>query len=320
LANNERANCFGMKAIWVGTLTFLFLMGAPWVQAQDASPVQPPPDAPVETRADVVVTGDQLNAAIAQTAQELQDNPHDAAIYVKLGRLFIQKNDNDSAIATLGQAIKIDPWNYQAFFNRGRSYKRKGDFQDAIADYDQAIHLNSRAFGSYTNRGQIYAMQGNLDQAIADETQSITITPTHSLPFNVRANCFAKKGEYEKAAADYASALQLSPNFNSALNNYAWLLATCPQDSVRDGKTAVEDATHACEQTHWMWPATIDTLAAAYAETGDFDSAIKWENKFLEYAISDATAEKARERLALYQSHQPYRREDGASSNEDGGQ
>jgi tetratricopeptide (TPR) repeat protein len=309
-----------MKAIWAGTLALLFLTGVTSVQAQDAPPVQPPPDAPVETRADVVVPADQLNAAIAQTAQELQDNPHDAAIYVKLGRLFIQKNDNDSAIATLSQAIKIDPWNYQAFFNRGRAYKRKGDFEDAIADYDQAIHLNPRAVGSYTNRGQIYALQGNLDQAIADETQSIAITPTHFTAFNVRANCFAKKGEYEKAANDYVSALLLSPNNQTALNNYAWLLATCPQDSVRNGKFAVDDAMRACEQTHWMFPAPVDTLAAAYAETGDFDSAIKWENKFLEYSISDATAEKARERLALYQSHKPYRREDGASFNGDGGQ
>jgi serine/threonine-protein kinase len=88
----------------------------------------------------------------------------------------------------------------------------------------------------------------------------------------------------------------------------AWLLATCWDDSIRDGKREVELATKACELTEWKDPVYVDTLAAAYAEAGKFDEAVKWEKKAMEQpgVLGPAALEQAKAQLKLYVAHKPY--------------
>jgi tetratricopeptide (TPR) repeat protein len=94
------------------------------------------------------------------------------------------------------------------------------------------------------------------------------------------------------------------------LNSHAWRQATYPAAELRNGPEAVENATKACELTNWQNPAYVDTLAAAYAEVGDFASAIEWQKKAI-----DLLTEQQRplfrpdfeSRLKRYESGQPAR-------------
>ncbi len=112
------------------------------------------------------------------------------------------------------------------------------------------------------------------------------------------------KKDYAQSNGRFRSAIRLEPTFALAYNNAAWLRATCPQDPFRNGSEAVELATRACELTDWNEPNYLDTLAAAYAEAGDFDSAIKYQTKAAELSPDDADL---MQHLALYKDHKPYR-------------
>jgi tetratricopeptide (TPR) repeat protein len=115
-----------------------------------------------------------------------------------------------------------------------------------------------------------------------------------------------RNGEYDKAIADYKQALAINPDSAKVYNALAWLYATCPDKKYRDGKKAVDSASKACHLTEGTaWPC-LDTLAAAYAESGDFEKAKQWEAKAIEMAPD---AKECRSRMELYKQGKPYREE-----------
>jgi len=219
------------------------------------------------------------------------------------------------AIANFDQALQLDPQSVPAYFSRGRANKLDGNYEQALRDYTQTIQINPKAVAAYVNRGQIYNLEGDHDRAIVDFNQAIQLDAGRPIPYLDRGVAEVAKGEYDQAIADFESAIKIDPNFSPAYNNLAVQLATCPVAAIRDGKKAVEYATKACELSQWGNLNQINTLAAACAEAGDFDNAIKWENKILETPdLIPEEAARARERLALYQAHQPYHREPNGQS------
>jgi len=116
-----------------------------------------------------------------------------------------------------------------------------------------------------------------------------------------------REGLFEGAAAHFAEAARLNPNDGNACNNHAMMLASCPEAKCRDGKKAVEAATRACELTQWKRPDFLDTLAAAYAEAGDFNAAVMWQTRAIEILTDERNRDAFRSRVALYEAKKPYR-------------
>ena len=104
---------------------------------------------------------------------------------------------------------------------------------------------------------------------------------------------------------DYRAAIAAKPHHAEAFNNLAWTLATCPQSEIRNGKEAVSAALQACELNSWKSPGTIGVLAAAYAENGQFESAVKYQQQALA-TIDGGSKAEFQERLKLYQGHKAY--------------
>ena len=194
--------------------------------------------------------------------------------------------------------------------NQAADLYKKGDFEGARHLYDVAIRDDPRLYLALYFRGEISMRQHRWELAVQDFNAALSKSPGFFLAAIRRGEANARLGRYELSLADYDKVLSLHPMIGSrgrAKTARAWLRATCPNPAFRDGKKAVEDAKGACNLCSWGDWLYIDTLAAAYAEAGDFDSAIKFEQKAISKAKNDDDTKGAQARLALYEKHQPYR-------------
>jgi tetratricopeptide (TPR) repeat protein len=148
-----------------------------------------------------------------------------------------------------------------------------------------------------------------LNEALADADAAVALAPDSVGAYFYRGRLRVSRREFPEARADFERALERSrgPQF-FLLNGVAWFFATCPDQSARDGRRAVDLATKACEVKQWKDDHALDTLAAAYAETGDFDQAIKWQSQALKlYGDAGDSRSGMQKRLALYKQHKAYR-------------
>jgi tetratricopeptide (TPR) repeat protein len=184
--------------------------------------------------------------------------------------------------------------------------------------YDIAIRYLTAALASDAKRedaayvhglrGDAYLGKGDSAKAAADYARAVNFIPKETAGYVLRGSTYEKLGNYKAAASDYAKGIALSPDDDAALNTLAWLRATCPEASVRDGREAIRASTKACELTRWKDPLPIDTVAAAYAEIGSFDQAVKFEQQALQLrSVAPENRPGMQERLASYQRRKPYR-------------
>jgi tetratricopeptide (TPR) repeat protein len=197
------------------------------------------------------------------------------------------------------------------YLRRGAARHSQGDLDGAISDFTKAIEIDSRDADAYDRRGEARRTRGDLDGAIADSTKAIEIDPRLVDAYVTRGLARRKKGDLDGAAADYTRSIAIDPNYADGYNALAWLLSTASRDSIRDGKRALELARKAAELTRWQDASVLDTLAAAHAEVGDFEEAIKWEKKALSLPelAKSSDADRVGQRLQLYVERKRYRQQ-----------
>ena len=131
--------------------------------------------------------------------------------------------------------------------------------------------------------------RGKTEDAIHGWSQAIASNPTFAHAYNNRAAAYVKTLKYEDGFKDYRKAIELEPTFARAHDNFAWALATCSDDQLRDAVAATKHADAACKLTqHNNWK-YLSTLAAANAEADKFDAAVRWIGKAIELAPETQT-------------------------------
>lgn len=188
---------------------------------------------------------------------------------------------------------------------------RKGDIVTAKRNVDEALQADPKSWPALYMRAQILATQGKYELAIRDCNEALRLYPGFIEVALLRARINVHLEKYAEALKEFNSLISMHPKrvtLARALSDRAWFQATCQNPSFRNGQQAVKDAKAACSIMVWKDEDMIDTLAAAYAETGDFDSAVRCAAQAL--AIKEITSfdsKRIQQHLTLFQQHKPIR-------------
>jgi tetratricopeptide (TPR) repeat protein len=257
-----------------------------------------------DARASAALLAGDYDAAISLYTEVIRANPKAALAYNGRALAYRYKKDPAKALADFDQAIRLKPFS-MFYYNRGVTRYETGDDKSAIADLTRALHDKSgdpraRAL-CLVARARCYINQAKSAPALSDLNAAIKLRED-SEAYRLRGIIHKVAHDYDKSLADYEKAISLDPKSASAYGTAAYLLSVCPAPKYRDGAKAVRYATKACELTEWHEAQEIETLAAAYAETGDFDKAVQFQKQ------AEEISKKANpDRLALYEKHQPLR-------------
>lgn len=248
--------------------------------------------------------------AIADYNEALRLDPKNAICIGNRGIARAELGELDAAIADYSNSIQLDPKNPIVYSNRANAWLAKDDLDLALADLNEAIRINPTLPEPYLNRGTLFDERGNLQRAIADYSTAIRLHPSFAIAYKARGDVRLKQQEYRQAVEDYSRSLELDPKNIPATNSLAWLLATCSDPSIRDGEKAVHYATRASELDNWQDWSLHDTLAAAYAESGNLSDAVRWQTKAAE-KVAPAQRAEVLSRLAMYRAGKPYHQPGG---------
>jgi tetratricopeptide (TPR) repeat protein len=235
--------------------------------------------------------------AIADYTKAIEIDPKDATTYYSRGCVWGQKGDYDKAIADYTKAIEIDPKVTGAYINRGNAWSYEGNYDKAIADYTKAIEIDPKVTRAYYGRGRAWGEKGDYDKSIVDLTKAIEINPKLSYAYDSRGYAWRKKGDYNKAIADYNKAIEIDQKDAYSYAGLAWLLAVCLESQFRNGVRAIELGKKAVDLRGTA--GNIGTLAAAYAEAGRFQEAIKTQER----AITKLKQEGGTQYLPEFEKH-----------------
>jgi tetratricopeptide (TPR) repeat protein len=248
----------------------------------------------------------EQDAALKDATEALRINPRSAPLYNNRALIFQAKKEYAKALEDYTQAFQLNPQYPLCLVNRATLWQAKKEYDKAIADCTQAIQTQPQFPNAYRQRAVAYHGKKEFDKAIADFDSALKFDPKSAQFHLERGNSFAAKNEHAKARADHEESLRLEPSSVATLATLALWLASCPEAKFRDGKRALELAqkAHKLERNNSL---AIQALAAAYAETGQFAEAVRWQ----EHALNDNALKNdkvARNRLELYRKMQPYRR------------
>jgi len=228
------------------------------------------------------------------------------AAYTHLAAAHIVGQQYDKAIEVCDSVIKADDDDPAHYIQRGVANRFLKNWDAAIADFTKALSLSKDNVAAISSRGFVYYLKGDHANAVKDFDAIVRLQPEDPMAYNNRGFNRQLTGDFESALADFEKAISLKSDYAMALQNKAWLLATCPADHLRDGEAAIAAAAKACELRNHSVAADIKTLAAAYAEAGNFDRAIAEQQKVVQMATAEGKAVEETF-VALYQQKKPYR-------------
>ena len=207
-------------------------------------------------------------------------------------------------------ALAVTRNNDVAMNNLGIIFLEKGQLDDAISNLQAAIDVRPENAPAHDNLAKALLQKGQVAEAMVHYRKFLEIEPENVEARNTLGTALIQQGRLREAIGQWQDALAIQPENGNAASNLAWVFATCPEDSIRDGRHAVELAEKALRISGGKIPMIYKVLAAAYAESGRFSDAIENAQRGAELAANQgnpALAAELESNIALYQSGRPLR-------------
>ncbi len=267
---------------------------------------------------------DDLNKAI-----EL--NNRDAEALVIRGTLYYEQGEIEKANRDISDSLLIEPNSVRGVLMRSMVAAQEGRFTDAVADMEMLVRANPNEqwimqLASY------YQMDKRPRLAIQLLDQLLSEDKENWRAMRLRGDAKLSVGLHSEAVEDYESAITILEekravkkdeessdiDYSGLLNNLAWVLATSPKPELRNGKRSLELGLKACEATDYKAAHILSTLAAGYAEVGDFENARKWSAKAVELGKEEKNeqVDQLEKELESYKEGKPWREAQETEENE----
>ena len=296
----------------------------------------------MEQIAQALASQEKFDEAIGYVDKLIELNPESAIGYRLRSAIHMMQGKAEVALRDLDEALLRGPDNLEVLMARARLHERDKHYDQALTDVNRVLELRPGLPAALLLRADIATMQERLADAIVDLKRLQAVEPDNpgvllqlatllqaderprraidlytklvdhedaglrAYALRGRGDAYLSIGKHAEAVKDFEQALALNADDDGLLNNLAWVLCTSPDEQVRDGKKALEYAQRACELTQHKESHILSTLAAAYAELGNWEEAVKWSQKSLEADDGDVL-EQLKHELESYQQQKPWR-------------
>jgi tetratricopeptide (TPR) repeat protein len=243
----------------------------------------------------------------------LEADPGSARGFNDLGVLLVQTGRVEEAVAQFEKAAELKPDFAAARTNLGGALARLGRLEEALGQLRKALESDAGYAPAHYTLGLVLSQRGDAPGAIREWRNALEIDPQYAEAHDRLGDALYTQGRTAEALAHWLDGIQLQPNDAPTLRRAAWVLATSPDATLRDGGEALALAVRAMELSGGNDARILDTLAAAYAEKGQFASAALTARRAQARAAQEnqpALADAIGSRIALYEAGRPFRDRD----------
>jgi len=280
----------------------------------------------------------EVHGVLAEALRKLGETAESAKELQLANQLPPVARLNDPVYEALVAEGKSAVW----YRDRGFNFLAQGMVDEAIEEFLTALQLRPDPEG-YSHIGDLSSRKGRHDEAVSYYQTAISLAPNNVTSYNNLGEALFNSGRPEQATAWFEKCFRINPKFPDAYLNLsaiylladrsadaisilrrgvrstmgfipisvrlAWLVATTPNQELRNGAEAMILAKTACQKTAYSDPKILDVLAAGYAEAGQFDNAIQTARNAYQLAQSSHKEELAKQiklRLSLYLAGKPF--------------
>ena len=266
---------------------------------------------PYSHLADMAMTeGDYAEAEANLDEILARKNSMHADAHVRLGLAMQLQGKSDEARTHFRQATELQPDYANGHLHLGDSLRAAGNLEGAMEAYRRALEADPKLVQAHLRLVEALRQQGRIEDAVRQCRQAVWADPrSREVRYNL-AMMLLDTDHVDEGLKELREARRLAPKWPLALGTLAWVLATSPEERVRDAREATELAEQAAVLTNRHDPLILDVLAASYAASGRFEEAVTTVRAAIDLATAvggQKLVDNCRRRMQLYQQGQPYR-------------